>query len=499
MPNHKREFEDVAVTRREFLNRCGMGFGGLGLTMMMSESGLLIPIEKAGAGTPLGVASHGRGTGFMGEEAASLAPKAAPLPAKAKHVIHIFTSGAPSHLDTFDYKPELAKHKGKQISGKRQPNQPMDPKAGLMASPFKFERHGKSGIPISQIFPHLSAHADEMCVINSMYTDIPAHDQAQLLMNCGTTRFVRPSMGSWATYGLGTENQSLPGFIAMSPGGMPLLGAQNWNAGFLPGIYQGTFIDSNQTNLEKLIENIKSGYASLPEQRQQLDLLHEINDSYKARVKQDSQLEARVQSFELAFQMQEEAAKAFDVTQEPESVLKLYGSGAQARQLLIARRLVERGVRFVQCWQDCWDTHSNLEGTIRNLAKDSDQALGALLTDLKQRGLLENTLVIWGGEFGRTPTAQGGIEGGGKPDGRDHNSGAFSMWMAGGGVRGGYVHGATDELGFASVRDRVHVHDLHATILRLLGFDHEKFTYRYAGRDFRLTDVYGKIVREILA
>ena len=236
MPDHKQTIEDVAVTRREFLSRCGMGFGGLGLTMMMSESGLLVPLPKAGA-----------------EEAASLAPKLAPLPAKAKHVIHIFTSGAPSHLDTFDYKPALAKFKGKKVTSGGAKGQPMDPNASAMPSPFKFERHGKSGIPISEIFPHLATHADEMCVINSMYTDIPAHDQAQLLMNCGTARFVRPSMGSWVTYGLGTENQSLPGFISMSPGGMPLLGAQNWNSGFLPGIYQGTFIDSNQTNIEKLI------------------------------------------------------------------------------------------------------------------------------------------------------------------------------------------------------------------------------------------------------
>ncbi len=477
MPDRKPGFEDMAVTRREFLNRSGMGFGSLALYTMLAETGALQPAHADPA-------------------AASLEARLPPLPAKAKRVIHLFMSGGPSHVDTFDPKPALARFKGKTVK----------PGAGKMAgqptampSPFKFQKHGQSGIEISELFPQIGAHADEMCVIRSMVTDIPAHEQALLLMNTGTVRFVRPSVGSWTTYGLGTENQSLPGFVAMAPGGYPLLGAQNWHAGFLPGIYQGTYIDSNQTNIEKLIEHIRSGVATLDEQRQQLDVLHELNDSYRERVKQDAQLEARIHSFELAYKMQEAAAEAFDTTREPDNILKLYGDGPQARQLLIARRLVERGVRFVQCWQDGWDTHANLEDSMRSLAKQSDQAIGALLTDLKQRGLLKDTLVIWGGEFGRTPTAQAGGGDVGKGSGRDHNSAGYSTWMAGGGVKGGYVHGATDELGFAAVQDKVHVHDLHATILRLLGFDHKKFTFRYAGRDFRLTDVFGSIIQDLIA
>lgn len=478
MPNHKREWKDLAVTRREFLGRAGMGFGSLALFGMLDEAGLLSPAAAA-------------------DIEASLDARQAPLPAKAKHVIHLFMSGGPSHVDTFDPKPMLAKHPGKTAKDKTTAM-----RGNLMPSPFKFQKYGKSGIEISELYPNVGAHADEMCVIRSMQTDIPAHEQATLMMNTGTVRFVRPSLGAWTTYGLGTQNQSLPGFVAMAPGGYPLLGAQNWQSGFLPGIFQGTFIDSTQTNIEKLIEHIQSGTSTLPEQRQQLDLLHELNDSYRERVKQEAQLEARIHSFELAYRMQEAAAEAFDTSKEPDNILQMYGTGQQARQLLIARRLVERGVRFVQCWQDGWDTHSNLEDTMRAQAKQSDQAIGALLTDLKQRGLLQETLVVWGGEFGRTPTAQGGpggLGGPGKQSGRDHNSTGFCCWMAGGGVRAGYVHGATDELGFAAAQNPVHVHDLHATILRLLGYDHEKFTFRYAGRDFRLTDVYGKIVPEIIA
>jgi hypothetical protein len=478
MPDHKPGWEDMAVTRREFLNRSGMGFGSLALFTMLSESGALE-------------------TAHASDVPSTLEPRMAPLPARAKRVIHLFMSGGPSHVDTFDPKPALARYRGKAV---KPGASKMDARTSAMPSPFKFQKHGNSGIEISELFPQIGAHADEMCVIRSMVTDIPAHEQALLMMNTGTVRFVRPSLGSWTTYGLGTENQSLPGFVAMAPGGYPLLGAQNWHAGFLPGIFQGTFIDSNQTNIEKLIEHIHSGYASLDEQRQQLDVLHQLNDAYRERVKQDAQLEARIHSFELAYKMQEAAAEAFDVTREPDNIQRMYGDGPQARQLLIARRLVERGVRFVQCWQDGWDTHSNLEDSMRSLAKQSDQAIGALLTDLKQHGLLKDTLVIWGGEFGRTPTAQAGASAElGKQSGRDHNSAGFSTWMAGGGVKGGYVHGATDELGFAAVKDKVHVHDLHATILRLMGFDHEKFTFRYAGRDFRLTDVYGSIIQDLIA
>jgi len=325
-----------------------------------------------------------------------------------------------------------------------------------------------------------------------------------MLMNCGEARLIRPSVGSWLTYGLGTENQNLPGFIAMCPGGYPIQESQNWQAGFLPGVYQGTYIDTKHTEIEKLIEHIKNNYVGLETQRRQLDLLRQLNELHRRERDRDAQLDARIQSFELAYRMQIEAADAFDVSREPQHILDMYGPGTQARQILIARRLVERGVRFVQVWHgegQPWDSHDDLEVNHRRLAKQCDQAIGALLKDLKQRGLLEETLVIWGGEFGRTPVVELPTPGSnqGKVNGRDHNHYGFSMWLAGGGIKGGQVYGATDEFGFRAVEDKVHVHDLHATILRLLGFDHEKFTYRYAGRDFRLTDIHGRVIRELIA
>jgi len=329
-------------------------------------------------------------------------------------------------------------------------------------------------------------------------------DGQRRAMNCGEARLIRPSMGSWVTYGLGSENQNLPGFIAMCPGGYPIQESQNWQSGFLPGVYQGTYIDTQHTRIEQLIENIKNNYTSQPEQRAQLDLLQQLNQRHLAKRKDDAQLEARIQSFELAYRMQTDATDAFDTAREPEAIRKMYGEGTQARQLLIARRLLERGVRFVQVWHGSgqpWDNHDDIEVNHRKLAQDSDQAIGALLRDLKQRGMLKDTLVIWGGEFGRTPTVELPKPGSnaGKINGRDHNHHGFSMWLAGGGVRGGYVHGATDEFGFQAVENKVHVHDLHATILWLLGFDHEKLTFRHAGRDFRLTDVHGHVVKELIA
>jgi arylsulfatase A-like enzyme len=322
-----------------------------------------------------------------------------------------------------------------------------------------------------------------------------------MLMNCGDAVQSRPSVGSWVTYGLGTENLNLPGFIAMCPGGYPIKEAENWQSGFLPGVYQGTYIDSQHTAIEKLIEYIRSNYASLKEQRQQLDLLHKLNEEHQQRRKQDARLEARIQSFELAYRMQMEAADAFDVGKEPQHIREMYGEGIHARQTLIARRLLEKGVRFVQLWHGAsqpWDNHEEIEKNHRKLAKEIDQPIGALLKDLKQRGMLDDTLVIFGGEFGRTPTVE--LNDSGKEKmGRDHNPYGFSMWLAGGGVKGGTVYGATDEFGFKAIENKVHVHDLHATILALLGFDHEKFTYRYAGRDFRLTDVHGRVVRELIA
>jgi hypothetical protein len=323
-------------------------------------------------------------------------------------------------------------------------------------------------------------------------------------MNCGDGRQIRPSLGSWLCYGLGTENQNLPGFVAMCPFGYPIQETQNWQAGFLPGVYEGAYIDSQYTHIEQLIEHIRNDRSLLPEQREQLDLLRRMNARHLRDRQNEDALDARIRSFELGFRMQTEASEAFDVRREPQHIRDMYGPGVQSRQLLIARRLVERGVRFVQLWHGAgqpWDSHDDLEIQHRNLARECDQAIGALLVDLKQRGLLDETLVIWGGEFGRTPTVELPKEGSnqGKVNGRDHNHWGFTTWLAGGGVRGGYVHGATDEFGFRAVENRVHVHDLHATILHLLGFDHEKFTYRYAGRDFRLTDVHGRVVRELIA
>jgi hypothetical protein len=323
-------------------------------------------------------------------------------------------------------------------------------------------------------------------------------------MNCGESRMIRPSMGSWVTYGLGSENQNLPGFIVMCPGGYPIQESQNWQAGFLPGIFQGTYVDTQHTDINKLIQYIRSGYATPREQRRQLDLLLQLNQKHLEQRQNEAQLESRIQSFEMAYRMQSDASDAFDVTREPKHILDLYGPGVQGRQILIARRLVERGVRFVQVWTgegQPWDSHDDIEKNHGRLARESDQAIAALLIDLKQRGMLDDTLVIWGGEFGRTPTVELPTPGSnaGHNNGRDHNNHGFTMWLAGGGVKPGHVHGSTDDFGFAAAENPVHVHDLHATLMALLGFDHTKFTYRYAGRDFRLTDVYGKVVSDIIA
>ncbi|MDQ2731426.1 MAG: DUF1501 domain-containing protein, partial [Armatimonadota bacterium] len=405
-------------------------------------------------------------------------------------------------VDTFDPKPSLAKYAGKLLPSA---NLPTERKTGAaFPSPFKFQKYGQSGIEVSELFPHVASCIDDIAVIRSMQADVPNHEPSLLLMNCGEARLIRPSVGSWVTYGLGTENQNLPGFMVMCPGGYPIQESQNWQAGFLPGAYQGTYLNTQYSSVEKLIEYIKNDYAGRPEQRQQLDLLLQLNEEHKAKREQEAQLDGRIQSFELAYRMQVDAADAFDISKEPQYIRDMYGSNVQGRQLLVTRRLIERGVRFVQVWHGAgqpWDAHDDLETNHRNLAKESDQAIGALLKDLKQRGMLDETLVLWGGEFGRTPTVELPTPGAnaGKLNGRDHNHYGFSMWMAGGGVKGGRVIGATDEFGFQAVENPVHVHDLHATMLRLLGFDHEKFTYRYAGRDFRLTDVHGRVVKELIA
>src|SRR5438874_1866719 len=485
MPHHQTRLEDLFLPRRDLLRRSGMGFASLGLASLMAAEGLLAPEAKAATGS-----------------VNPLAPRQPHFPAKAKRVIHLFMNGGPSHVDTFDPKPALAKYAGQKLpSG----NLRTERKTGAaFPSPYKFQKYGKSGIEVSEIFSHVAESIDDIAVIRSMHADVPNHEPSLLLMNCGEARQIRPSLGSWVTYGLGSENQNLPGFIAMCPGGYPIQESQNWQAGFLPGVYQGTYIDTQHTKIEKLIEHIKNNFTSLPEQRQQLDLLEALNEKHRQKRKEDAQLEARIQSFELAYRMQMDATDAFDTTKEPEHIRKMYGEGTQARQLLVARRLLEKGVRFVQVWHGAgqpWDNHDDIEVNHRKLAKECDQGIGALLKDLKQRGMLQDTLVIWGGEFGRTPTVELPTPGSnaGKINGRDHNHYGFSMWMAGGGVRGGYVHGATDEFGFQAVEDKVHVHDLHATILRLLGFDHEKLTFRHAGRDFRLTDVHGRVVRELIA
>jgi hypothetical protein len=475
---HSFPLEHLALTRRELLSRCGMGFGTLALGGLFAQTE-----QAAAAGNPL-------------------MARAAHFPAKAKHVIHLFMNGGPSHVDTFDPKPTLSKYAGKELPGGTLATE--RPTGAALASPFKFRKYGQSGIEVSDLFYHVAQSIDDIAVIRSMHADVPNHEPSLMLMNCGDAREIRPSLGSWLCYGLGTENQNLPAFVAMCPNGYPIQETQNWQSGFLPGIFEGTYIDTKHTAIEQLIEHIRNDRISLPRQREQLDLLHQLNARH-AQARQDhAALEARIQSFELGFRMQTEASEAFDISGEPQYIRDMYGPGVQARQILIARRLVERGVRFVQLWHgegQPWDSHDDLEIQHRNLASQCDRAIGALLVDLKQRGLLDETLVLWGGEFGRTPSVELPKKGSnqGKINGRDHNHYGFTVWMAGGGVRGGYVHGATDEFGFKAVENRVHVHDLHATMLHLLGFDHEKFTYRYAGRDFRLTDVHGRVIRELIA
>lgn len=424
------------------------------------------------------------------------------FPAKAKRVIHLFMNGGPSHVDTFDPKEAL-----KRLDGKSAPTKNLRterPTGNVMQSPYEFKRYGECGLPVSELFQHTAKHMDDICVIRSMHADVPNHEPSLMLMNTGESRLVRPSMGSWISYGLGTENQNLPSFVTMCPGGYPIKESQNWQNAFLPGKYQATYIDSSGERIEQLIDNIQNQGVAQTDQRQQLDLLQKLNQRHAQSRPHDQRLESRIESFELAYRMQSEASDAFDITREPEAIREMYGKGAFARQALIARRLVERGVRFVQLYTGAgqpWDNHDDLATAHRRVASGVDQPIGALLTDLKRLGLLEETLVLWGGEFGRTPVVEMPKKGSnqGKMNGRDHNHYGFTCWMAGGGVKGGQAVGATDELGFQAVENRVHVHDLHATILRLLGYDHKKLTYRYAGRDFRLTDVHGRVVNEVLA
>ncbi|MFM7604063.1 MAG: DUF1501 domain-containing protein, partial [Prosthecobacter sp.] len=414
---------------------------------------------------------------------------------------HFFMNGGPSQIDTFDPKPMLDKYDGKPLPNVLKTERPTG--AGFK-SPFQFKKHGQCGTEISNLFPKLSEFADDLCLIRSMHADVPNHEPSLGLMNSGESRLNRPTMGSWVTYGLGSENQNLPGYISMCPGGMPTRRTKNWQAAFLPSAYQGAYINTEDTRVEKLVEFIKNGSLDLKQQRRQLDLLLELNQKHPADRERDQQLEARVQSYELAYRMQMEASDAFDIMKEPEWVRQMYGDHAFGRQCLIARRLLERGVRFIQLCTGTgqpWDSHDEIMDH-QKLANQTDGAIAAFMSDLKMRGLWDDTLMMWGGEFGRTPAVELPTPGAnaGKQHGRDHNHYGFSMWLAGGGVRGGYVHGATDEFGFQAVEKPVHVHDLHATILRILGFDHERFTYRYAGLDFRLTGVNDcTVVKELLA
>jgi hypothetical protein len=471
------------LTRRALFCRLGGGFGALGLSSVLADAGLLAPSAIAGA------APAGNAEAMVSGD--PLAPKPPHFPARAKRVIFLFMNGGPSHVDTFDPKPALHKYGGQDppagiATGRRK-------RGKLMPSPFSARPHGESGIAVTDLFPHLAAGIDEICVIRSMYTDNPNHEPSLLMMNSGNMQPIRPSLGSWLTFGLGTLNQNLPGFVVLCPG-KPVVGPQLWSSSFLPGVYQGTHIRNQSIDPDRIIRDVANRYYSPPEQRAQLDLIQALNrDHLKARVK-DEALEARIASLEIAFRMQFAAREAFDLARESAATRALYGTGEFASACLIARRLAERGVRVIQVYYGSdqpWDDHQDI-GRHRDHAQKSDRPIAALLKDLKARGLLEETLVIWGGEFGRTPFSEGA-------KGRDHHSLGFSMWLAGGGVKGGYVHGATDELGMQAVDHRMHVHDLHATILYLMGLDHERLTYRYSGRDFRLTDVSGHVAREILA
>ncbi len=465
-----RPFWNSPLDRRSLLQRSGMGLGALGLAGVLADGGLASAATSTEGGVGLRQPFYG---------------------AKVKRVIHFFCNGGPSHVDTFDPKPALTEYSGKPVPTTLTTERKT---GGALPSAFKFQKHGQSGLEISEIFSRTAEHADDIAVIRSMYAHVPNHEPSLMLMNCGDSAQPRPSVGAWVLYGLGAENKNLPGFIAMCPGGMPIKDSENWQSGFLPGVYQGTFIDPQHQQVDKLIENIRSPHASPGVQRSQLDLLQSLNAEHRdSRI--DPRLEARIQSFELAFRMQSEAAEAFDITREPRHIQELYGTHVHGRQTLMARRLLERGVRYVQLWHGAgqpWDNHADIANAHRKLAGEIDQPIAALMADLKQRGMFEDTLILWGGEFGRTPTSEGG-------SGRDHNHYGFSVWLAGGGIKGGTTYGATDDFGFKAVDRPTSVHDLHATILHLLGFDHEKLTYRYAGRDFRLTDVHGHVLKEILA
>ena len=467
------------LSRRHLLSRSGMGIGGVALAGLLCGRA---PAESATS--PAGPAS-------------SRAPKPPQFKPRAVRIIHLFMNGGPSQVDLFDPKPLLAKYAGKVLKGELKGDKRV---GGVgLPSPFRFEKRGHSGIEISELLPNLARHADDLCVIRSMQTPVPNHEPGLLMMNCGDISRVVPSVGAWTLYGLGTENQSLPGFVVMCPAGLPTAQGSNWRSAFLPGIYQGTLIDSQESSPDRLVANISNERILPGQQRRQLDYIQQLNELHRQTRPEDDQLEARIHSLELAFRMQREAGEAFDISREPADVRERYGDHVQGRQLLIARRLAERGVRYVQVYHGAGqprDSHQNVNDAHKRLCRESDAPVAALLQDLKDRDMLDDTLVIWGGEMGRTPTVQLPL---GKAPGRDHHHDGFTVWLAGGGVKRGHVHGTTDDLGLSVADAPVTVHDLHATILHLLGFDHERLTFRHAGRDFRLTDVHGRVVREILA
>ena len=468
------------ISRRDWLQRSACGFGMLGLIGSLTEESAANP-------------------------SSGLAPKRPHFAARAKRVIFLFMHGGPSHIDTFDPKPRLTRDHGKPLPFDR-PLTFAEGKIGaLLKSPWEFRRSGQSGLAVSELFPSVATCIDDICVIRSMVGDSVAHGGAILQLNTGSNTFPRPSMGSWVAYGLGTENRNLPAFITLKPG-LSHGGAKNWSSGFLPAVYQGTPIGHGGVNVEDLsepIEHLKNRGLTSDQQRFELDMLQKMNRRSALRRPYDPELETRIQAFELAFRMQAEAPEAFDITKESAATKQLYGLDGEETQdfgwqCLIARRLAERGVRFIQASHEYrpgnevgWDAHSELIRLHTRTARQVDVPIAGLLKDLKSRGLLNDTLVVWGGEFGRTPVAQDG-------DGRDHNPYGYTMWMAGGGVKGGMAYGATDEFGYYAVQDRMHIHDLHATILHLLGLDHEKLTYFHGGRNFRLTDVAGNVAHKIM-
>ena len=479
------------VTRREALCRIGNGFGMLAFAGLVGESLAAAGLDQRAA------------AGVTGKLADGLHH-----PARAKHVIFLFMNGGLSQVDSFDPKPMLDKHHGQPLPGGAIAT---ERKTGaLMKSPFMFSRYGKSGLEVSEIFPHVGSCADDICVIRSMQTDIPNHEPSLLMMNTGHIQVGRPSLGSWLTYGLGSENKNLPGYVVLCPDVPTTVGPPLWNSAFLPAVHQGTFIPSKverpdqiigkEFDPKKLVSFIHNKDFTLAEQRRELDLLASL-DRMRGPAVDDPQMEAAIGAMEVAYRMQTEAPDVFDIRKETQATLELYGPGSTARGCLMAVRLVERGVRMVQVYYakgDPWDAHADIQDH-RRTARNSDQAFAAVIKDLKSRGLFDDTLVVCGSEFGRTPVVEVGGGAGTIQSGRDHNPFAFSLWLAGGGVKGGMTYGVTDDFGFKVVDKPVHVHDLHATILHLMGIDHTKLTYRYSGRDFRLTDVAGNVLHDIIA